>query len=334
VISIALVHYESPELADRCVKSVVAHPPSEPFEVIIVDNGSSEEALAAVRRIESARVIATHRNGGFAVGVNRCFAAASVESDVVVVLNPDTEVRSHTALDQLAAAAREPRVSVAAPTLLGRTGEPERTFYRTFPTLRVAPVVLSAPLGVLIDRVARLRGGHPTELTAADLASGARPAHVMGAAMAISRAAYREVGPFDEGYFLYLEETDWQHRASDQGLHVRAVTAAEIVHLHRGGDLAAGVPSIHYVDSLQRYLVHRGASSSAVRAVLRLSLASSVAAFSLLRLLTAPSSARGQFARACLKSSREALRRASSMGDVDPVEPDIHEVRNSASDSG
>jgi N-acetylglucosaminyl-diphospho-decaprenol L-rhamnosyltransferase len=313
VIAIALVHYEAPALALACVRSVLAHPPTEDFEIIVVDNGSSPEAVTRIREIDGARVIETGRNGGFAVGVNRCFREASSSADVVVLLNPDTEIRSGAALDQLVEAARVPGVALAAPTLLGDSGRPQRTFHRSFPSLVSTPLLMSAPIGVVVDRVSRLVGFHPAELTRKQLADGAAPAHVMGAVMAISRRAWETVGPFDERFFLYLEETEWQARANQAGLSVRAVPAAEVMHLHSGGDLAAGVPSIHYVDSFHRYLVMQGHHPVIARGAIRLSLATSVLAFAAFRLASVALPRRRAFARASLAAAVRAFNRTQRL---------------------
>jgi hypothetical protein len=53
-----------------------------------------------------------------------------------------------------------------------------------------------------------------------------------GSLLALTRTAWERVGPFDEGYRLYFEETDWLRRAERRGLPARYVPAAEAIHLH------------------------------------------------------------------------------------------------------
>jgi hypothetical protein len=53
-----------------------------------------------------------------------------------------------------------------------------------------------------------------------------------GSLLALRRSAWEAVGPFDEGYRLYFEETDWLLRAGRQGLTGRYVPAAGAVHLY------------------------------------------------------------------------------------------------------
>jgi GT2 family glycosyltransferase len=278
VLSVAVVNYETPELTARCVGSVHASPPSEPFEVIVVDNGSSASTVALLREVQGGRLVETGRNGGFAYAVNRCVAAADRAADVIVVLNSDTEV-TPGALDALAAAARRDEVGLAAPVLLERDGAIQRSAHRRFPTLWTTWVALCVPaslLQALLDRFV----AHPSTLSPAEHEAGVQPSHVMGAVMAISRPAWERVGPFDERFFMYLEETDWQQRLAEAGGHVTLVPRARVRHLHRGGERVLGVP-LAYLDSAAVYFGARGRRALAVRAVLASALFVSWAALAL-----------------------------------------------------
>lgn len=284
MLTVAVINYETPELTAGCVASVLAAAPAEPFEAIVVDNGSCEATLRQLRAIEGARLVETGRNGGFAVGVNRCMAEASSASDVVVVLNSDTEVRPG-ALDALAAAARADGVGMSAPVLLYPDGHVQRSAHRRFPTLRTVWATLCVPLGFARSRLDRLVR-HPATLSVAEHEAGVRPRHVMGAAMAFRREAWEQVGGFDERFFMYLEETDWQERLATRGWAVELVPQARVVHLHRGGEAAAGVAPLAYLDSTRIYFGERGARSWAVQATMVSSLLVSLLVLLLYRPLT------------------------------------------------
>jgi GT2 family glycosyltransferase len=266
VLTIAVINHETPDLTAGCVRSIRAFPPTEPFEAIVVDNGSSEETLQRLREIDGARIVETGRNAGFAAGVNRCVSEAAPHADVIVVLNSDTEVEAG-ALDALAAAARGDRVGLAAPMLRYPDGTPQRSAYSRFPSLATMWATLCIPAAFAQDKLERIVG-HASVLSLTDHDAGVRPLHVMGAAMALRRAAWDEVGPFDERYFMYLEETDWQERLHARGWNVELVPSARVVHLHRGGDGAPGVPPLTYLDSTRLYFSSRGVNDWAVRATM------------------------------------------------------------------
>jgi N-acetylglucosaminyl-diphospho-decaprenol L-rhamnosyltransferase len=270
VLTIAIINYQTPDLTAACVASAQASPPSEPFEIIVVDNGSSETTLAPLRRLEGARLVETGHNGGFAAGVNRCVAEADPASDVIAVLNSDTEVLPG-ALDDLARAVRTDGVGMAAPVILYPDRSVQRSAHRRFPTLWTIWMAICIPLvyaQFLLERWVR----HPSSLSVAEHEAGVTPMHVMGAVLVLRRAAFEQVGPFDERYFMYFEETEWQHRLHDAGWRIALVPSARILHLHRGGAATVGVPPLMYLDSARIYFVSRGRRDIAVRAALASSL--------------------------------------------------------------
>jgi GT2 family glycosyltransferase len=83
---------------------------------------------------------------------------------------------------------------------------------------------------------------------------------------------------------MYLEETEWQRRLHAAGWSVELVPQARVLHLHRGGDDAIGVPPLTYLDSARIYFGALGRSDLAIRAAL----ASSLFASWLALLLYAP----------------------------------------------
>lgn len=263
VLTVAVVNYETPELTANCVRSVLAAPPAEPFETLVVDNGSSQATRDALRALDDARTIETGVNGGFAVAVNRCVAEADSASDVVVVLNSDTQVEPG-ALDALAHTARGERVGLAAPLLLDRDGSVQCSAFTRFPTLWTLWGTLCLPFAALWQRV--LPAERAAALTVAEHEAGARPQHVTGAAMAFHRDAWDAIGPFDERYFLYYEETEWQQRLRAAGWEVELTSQARVKHLHRGGEAAVVVPPLTYLDSTRIYYRARGRSDLTIRA--------------------------------------------------------------------
>lgn len=266
MLTLAIINYETPDLVADCVRSIHASPPGEPFEVLVIDNGSSPATLTALRALEGARIVETGVNGGFATGVNRCVAEAAAEADAIAVLNSDIVIQPGS-LDALAAAARRPGVGLAAPVMLDRHGRVQRSGHRRFPTLWTTWMSICIPLA-FVQALAERAVPHPSSLSVAEHEAGVRPQHVMGAVMVVRREAFEQVGGFDEGFFMYLEETEWQRRLHERGWAVELVPGARVLHLHRGGDEAVGVPPLFYLDSARRYFGERGHSDLAVRATL------------------------------------------------------------------
>lgn len=305
VLTVAVVNYETPALTADCVRSLLAAPPSEPFEALVIDNGSCAETRGALRALDGPRLVETGVNGGFSAAVNRCLAEADPAADVVVVLNSDTQVEPG-ALDALARAARRDGVGLAAPLLLDRDGHLQCSAFDRYPTLWTTWATLCLPFASV--RMRLRRSPRPVAgLSEAAHRAGARAEHVTGAAMAFRRAAWDAVGPFDERYFLYFEETEWQRRLRDAGWDVALVPEARMLHLHRGGELTAIVPPLVYLDSARRYYGERGIPDLATRATLATALLGTYLTLLALRPLTRWAPAYRDVVAASLAPARRAL---------------------------
>ena len=125
--SIVIVTYNSAGEIEACLRSILEAPPRRPFEILLVDNGSTDDTLARVAAVSPDVVIdRPPRNLGFAAANNR--AASRAAGSVLILLNPDTVV-SPGAIDGLCdILAREPGIGVVGPRLVDAQGEPELSF--------------------------------------------------------------------------------------------------------------------------------------------------------------------------------------------------------------
>lgn len=263
--SLVILNHNSPELIENCLRVLDEDPGLPDLEQIVVDDASSDDSVERLRRIDGISVVARERNGGFGAAVNSGLAAAS--HDVVVVLNADTEAAAGAVRLLIDAVRDDDRVAIAAPLLHYPDGRLQMNAYRRFPGLALIAFELTVAGGYLID----LSGGrlrHPMSVSEEQLRAGGDVEHVMGAAFAVRRAAW-EQHPFDEGFYLYLDETDWQRRMRSDGWRVVIEPRANVTHMVRSGDPLAAVPSRHYVTSAYRYLGKAGLPTRRVRWALR-----------------------------------------------------------------
>src|SRR6201999_10004 len=137
-LSIIVVNWNAGELLRRSVESVVASPPSLAYEVVVVDNASSDESLAALRACDAAsalgerlRVLENTDNRGFGRANNQAFALT--DSPLVLLLNPDTEV-TRSSIDRLIATLGSgARVGAVGPKLLNADGSVQVSVWRNPP---------------------------------------------------------------------------------------------------------------------------------------------------------------------------------------------------------
>jgi N-acetylglucosaminyl-diphospho-decaprenol L-rhamnosyltransferase len=269
---VLVVNYRSAPLVERCLQSVYATSGELRLEVVVVDNASRDGSAERLRAaLPSATVLAMPENRGFAAGVNAGLRNSSAE--LVIVLNPDTEVRPGALQTLVGGLRKHPQTGVLAPLLEDPDGRLTPNGYRRFPGLWTIAMDLCIPIGYAFALV-RLPALHPYAMSPAALRAGRRPAWACGAALAIRRSAYAEAGELDEGFFLYFEEVEWQRRVAARGWAIEIAPAARACHLIRGGGEDAQAHSPHFVTSAIRYLRLRGIPTPVSRAVLSVSLAS------------------------------------------------------------
>lgn|GEM_PF-448171 len=189
-----VVTYNSARTIEACLRSLAGE------SVIVVDNGSSDDTLAKVRRFDGdVRVIALQGNHGFAHGANLGFKHAT-PNDVALV-NPDAMPAPGT-LDRLAMIAETRGAGLVGPRLVYPDGLVQESA-RTFPCF-----------SRLAARRTRMLGTRLRERLEASYVAPAFKRHVcpvdwvIGAVMYIPRRSLDEVGGFDERFFLYAEDVD------------------------------------------------------------------------------------------------------------------------------
>lgn len=227
-LAVVLVHYRTPELVSDAVEALRRDlgAEAEAAEWLLVDNGCDSTKVELLRRLP-VRIATPGRNLGFAGGVN--LGLASTTAPLVLVLNPDVLVRSGCT-DALTRRL-EAGAAVAGPRFFWDRGArmllppPERR------TRRDELWSLLADRGEGWATLARRRWRrHAWRHWCAS--QPLRSLHLSGALLALRREVFDRVGPFDEGFQLYFEETDWLLRLEKGGDYGEYVPEAEAVHLY------------------------------------------------------------------------------------------------------
>ena len=254
---VALVTYNSEAVLGGCLASLeVAAAHAGPWRLVVADNASTDGSVALVEALApDATVIRLPRNLGYAAGVNAAIAAAP-GAGPVLVLNPDVRLEPEALVRMLRALDR-PGTGIAVPRMEDAAGRLQHSLRREPTVLRALGQAL---LGERSGRIPLLgetvtRGGAYTRPVTADWATGA--------AMLISRACLEAVGPWDESYFLYSEETDFCLRARDAGFALRHVPDAGAVHLGGESESSPHLWSILSVNRVRLYRRRHGGIAAA-----------------------------------------------------------------------
>jgi GT2 family glycosyltransferase len=229
VLDVVIVSYRCEGLLRDCLTSLGEHPVEAGMAVEVVDNASGDGTAEMVEReFPEVRLTRAGANLGFSAANN--LAIRGGESPYVLVLNPDTRIVAG-ALDRLLELMEErPDVGVAGPKLVREDGSLDHAAKRSFPT----------PLGALahFSGAGRRQGasGRLAQYRAPQLGDDeAGPVDaVNGALMLIRRAALDQVGLFDEGYWMYMEDLDLCYRFAEAGWTTWYEPAATVVHVKAG----------------------------------------------------------------------------------------------------
>ena len=264
-----IVNYRTPELVAKCLDSLRGERKGlAKLKVIVVDGGSGDASADAIEK-EIAKpqfrkwvsLLPLPINGGFGWANNQAILSLARNSpapEFIHVLNPDTEVLEGAVATLVAELQRHKRCGAVGSRLLASDGSPSASAFR-FPSagrellsaaqtelpgrlLGIAPIVIEAERSVEVD-------------------------WVTGASVMFRSEALREVGLFDDGFFLYFEEVELMHRLRSKGWAVRHVPSSRVFHAEgaatgvSGNGLARSLPAYWY-RSRRRYFALTGGHSA------------------------------------------------------------------------
>jgi GT2 family glycosyltransferase len=235
-LSIILVCWNNKEYLDQCLKSLYDTGMRNSFDIVVVDNGSTDgsQQMLAVK-YPQVKIIQNDSNLGLGKASNQGIEAT--QGRYVLLLNNDTIVNG-AAFDAMVDFLEErPRAGAAGGKLLNPDGSIQ-TCYNHFSTLS-EEFLVATRLGELIRR------GYPAVMSGDEIKS---VDWIGSACLMVRRATLDEVGLLDENYFIYGDEADLQYRIKKTGWGIYYLPDAATIHY--GGRSMTRWP--------RRKLVYRG----------------------------------------------------------------------------
>lgn len=224
-ITIVVVSFNTCEMTLACLRSVYEQAHSESFELIVIDNASTDGSAGAIA-IETPRagLIRSAENLGFARANN--VACARARGDMLLLLNPDTLVLDG-AIDRLVAfAAQRPEAGIWGGRTVYADGRLNPTSCWRRMTLW-SSLCRGLGLSVLCGGSSLFNG----EAMPGWMRDSEREVDIVtGCFLLIRRDLWERLGGFDEGFFMYGEEADLCLRARAIGARPRFTPDATIVH--------------------------------------------------------------------------------------------------------
>jgi GT2 family glycosyltransferase len=208
LLDVVIVSFRSKELLVRCLDSLSEHGLGEQMTVTVVDNASGDGTAEMVAADHpEVRLLAQPENLGFGAATNIGLAGGS--GRYVLALNPDAAIEADTLPVLIELMESEQRIGCSGPALYREDGSFDHAARRSFPT------PLSA-LGHFSGVGRRLERGRLADYRAPGVERGPVDA-VNGAFMLLRRSALEQVGVFDEGYWMYMEDLDLSYRLGRAG---------------------------------------------------------------------------------------------------------------------
>jgi GT2 family glycosyltransferase len=241
-VDVVVVSYNTRDHLAACLGALATQGASR---IVVVDNASSDGSPDLVRqRYPHVVLHANTRNLGFGAAANQ--GIADCQSDYVLLLNTDTHVEPNALAALEAYLDSHPRVAIAGPRLVSPTGRLQASCY-PFPSL-VHTLMAESGLPRLLAHVPRLRERY---LPTSSHTRTRRVPWVVGAALAIRRAAFESVGGFDRAFFMYFEEVDLCYRLAAAGWEAHFAPVATIAHV------GSASTRQHHADMAVQYLASR-----------------------------------------------------------------------------
>ncbi|MFC8038223.1 WecB/TagA/CpsF family glycosyltransferase [Paenarthrobacter sp. NPDC057355] len=226
-VAVIVVTYDNADDVGPLVSSLRKETADQSLKVVVADNSPDGETLRQLRHHRDVAAFRTGGNLGYAGGINAALGVAG-DAGNYLVLNPDLH------LERGAIAAMLNRMSVSGagmvvPVLLDEDGS-------VYPSLRREPGVLRALGDAVLGSHVKARPGWLSEMDydTESYLHGHRVDWATGAALLIRADAAKAVGPWDEQFFLYSEETDYCHRMRLAGYSIWFEPSARMSH-KRGG---------------------------------------------------------------------------------------------------
>jgi hypothetical protein len=223
-LSICIVNWNVKDLLKACLGSIYTNTKDISFEVIVVDNNSSDESIRMIKSdFPQVKLIENKTNAGFTKASNQAINITRGRN--IMLLNPDTEVIDN-ALNKMVRFLDSRRdCGALGCKLLNTDGSLQRSC-RTFPTLEV--MLYSALFLDSLFPKSRLFGKY--FMTWWDFNETREVDQPMGSALMVKKEVLDKVGLFDENIFIWFDEVDLCYRIKKAGFKIFFTPEAQIKH--------------------------------------------------------------------------------------------------------
>ena len=248
-LSIIIVNWNSGNYLKDCVDSVILSKglAEDEIEIIIVDNASADDSYLFAENKTGVKLIKSKINLGFAKACN--IGVNSANAKYILLLNPDTLVKTDTLQLSLSFLENNPQYSVLGVKQITSDTKVQRSCCRipTFKTAFNAFSGLNKVSASLFPSFKMTEWSHDENRVVG---------HVIGSFLMMEKSVWLDVGGMDEDYFLYYEDIDLSARLGYSQKKIFYFAGAEIIHV--GGGTSKQIKSQRLFYSLRSRLIYVG----------------------------------------------------------------------------
>jgi GT2 family glycosyltransferase len=225
MVSVVIVSYNTRDILRNCLTALFDHAGGLEIEVFVVDNHSADGSASMVRdEFPQARLIANNRNLGFAAANNQAFDLAL--GNYIILLNPDAYIGPGSIENGIAFMEKNRQCGLCGGRIISPEGKLEPSA-RRFPSsiskfLTISGLSGKFPSSAVFNRheFGGFAHDHPMEVD-----------WVPGTFTIVRKEMLDSIGPFDQRFYLYYEETDLCLRAKHAGWTIYFIPDAEVMHI-------------------------------------------------------------------------------------------------------
>ena len=224
--TISIVNWNTSDELRECLHSVLSQDGSVTFEVIVVDNASTDGSPDIIRAEFGDKVIliANTNNRGFGAAHNQAIERST--GRYVFILNPDSRILHGDVLRRMVDYMdANPDIGILGPKILNPDGSLQFSA-RRFPPM-FAGIFRHTILGKLFPKNKFVREYLMTDIPHDQIMD---VGWLSGSALMARRKTFEQIGGFDERFFMYCEDVDWCKRAHDAGWRVVYYPEVEVSH--------------------------------------------------------------------------------------------------------
>ena len=229
-ISFIIVAYQSKKFLTDCVNSITTHTSGE-YEIVIVDNNSGEN-LDEIQNLSTSKIkiIYSQNNAGFGSGVN--LGTTQATGDWLCVINPDTRIQG----DIHTLSTIDKNTKLIGLALVNQENEIQAYQYGDFPS----------PKSIISKRAKKQWQNQTQETITTDWISGG--------SICIEVKLFRELGGFDDRFFMYYEDIDLCRRAKQIGRDIEWTQQITVWHQEGGSESNIRKTKERYYTAQRKYI--------------------------------------------------------------------------------